>query len=131
MRVSGLIAVLIASVITVGGCNRDMKVTFANHTPQIVPIEFVSAAGEHGPARVDVGLLEPGKEKVVYKRYEGVLLPCDFSITIFAASPKTQTKIVRIPEKYYRKLQVDIDPDEDMGVIINVSDENGDTIPTR
>lgn len=126
-KVTMLVALGMAAVV-LGGCCDGMKTTFVNELDKTIEPNFRTSG--LGNFRVVVGKIEPGKSETVCIK-PGQLLPADFTVTIFEATPDQLQHIVRIPEDYPEELTVTFSPDDDLGVVIRIIDDKGIELKKR
>jgi hypothetical protein len=124
-----MVLVLVGSLL--GGCCRGMKVTFINETDAPVDAEFLTQGGPDQESHTRLGTIDPGEDKSACKRFDEEMLPSNFSITIDGGTPDTLTEIIEIPVKYFDEIEIYIRPDEELGRVIEIVDEDGKAIEKK
>ncbi len=122
-------AVLCMVAAVLGGCCRGMKATFINELDETIEPNFRTSGPEN--FRVVVGKIKPGEEKTVCVKLEPLVLPADFIVTVFGATPDMRQAIPRIPTEFPKEITVMFLPDEDVGVRIRIIDGEGNDLLKR
>jgi len=123
-----LVALGVAAV-ALGGCCDGMKTTFINQLDKPIEPNYRTSGPEN--FRVVVGKIEPGEDVTTCIELEPMVLPADFTVTVFEATPDQLQHIVRIPKDYPEKLTVTFSSDPDLGVVIRIVDDDGTVLKRR
>lgn len=115
--------------LVLGGCCDGMKTEFVNSLNKTIEPNYRTSGPEN--FRVVVSKIEPGKSKTCCIKLEPMVLPADFTVTIFEATPDQLQHIVRIPKEFPEELTVTFSPDEDLGVVIRIVDDKGNVLKRR
>ena len=115
--------------IVLGGCCDGMKATFVNELSKPLEPNYRTSGPEN--FRVEMGKIAPGESAKKCIKLEPMVLPADFTVTIFEATPEQLQHIVRIPKDYPEKITVTFSPDADLGVVIKIVDDKGNVLKRR
>ena len=128
MNLTMLVALGVTAVV-LGGCCDGMKTTFVNELGKPIEPNYRTSGPEN--FRVPMGKIAPGESESKCVKLEPMMLPADFTVTIFEATPEQLQHIVRIPKDYPEKLTVTISPDAELGVVIRIVDDKGKVLKRR
>ena len=124
-----MLVALGVTAVMLGGCCDGMKTTFVNELSKPIEPNYRTSGPEN--FRVVVGKIEPGDDMTKCIKLEPMVLPADFTVTVFEATPDQLQHIVRIPKDYPEKLTVTFSPDAELGVVIKIVDDDGNVLKRR
>ena len=131
-----VLSVMVLAAVVLGGCDRGMKVTFINNTPNPIGVTY-NTLGLEGDFQVqsNMGDIDPGKKKTARIKYteEASQSERQLSITVDGGTLKQTTALVAIPKKpyTYKKLTVNIGDGPDVTHDITVTDGDGNKVDTK